>query len=164
MAKKIEELASRVSRWFHKQLGVPAKEAPPSGSEENSHPGRAYHARTVLDESEGGVREHRGGRPYQGNPHVGSWMRYTTHLFHLMLEGHGRSPAATHIRDRLAFHWNFLSQKERTKCLEHYRSAKLSYAERKVAHDTASARRDRDWLFTKDLYAEVEDFMSPKVH
>lgn len=162
--KKIEEIAGRISRWLRRQLGDVVEESPSQedGEEHSSHPGKAYHAKTVLGEPH--VREHAGGRRFRGNPHVGSWKKYTTHLFSLMLDGYGHSPAAMQVRDRLNTHWKLLTEKERTQCLRHYRREKRRYAEAKVERDTAAFRHDRDWLFTKDLYAEVEEFMSPKVH
>lgn len=155
MANLLEKFIAKVARRVADTLdGEP---------DEKTHPGQVHHARNVW-RRKAKIRERRGGAEFQGNPHDGSWRRYTTHLFALMLDGHGRSQAAMQVRDRLNFHWKFLTRKERTECLRFYQEAKqefvLQQAERKISDE----RYAKDVAYTRDLWSEIDVFMNPRAH
>lgn len=153
LEKLIAKLARRVADHFE------------DDSEEKTHPGRAYHARTVLRrKKKPKIKEHRGGAAYEGNPHMGSWQRYTTHLFGLILDGHGRSQAAMQVRDRLNFHWKFIGRKERAECLRFYQEVKHEFEMKKAERTVSDAQYERDVKHTRDLWDEVDVFMNPRAN
>lgn len=160
VARKFKEVANKVSRWLREQLEPMMFEA--QKSENINHPGRVFHRRTRQPKAV--VREYAGGPVYKGNPHLGSWKRYTKHLFDLMLEGHGGSPAAMQVRDRLNFHWRFLGKEERTECLKYYRTTKQRFEETKMERQLRTSQFERDLAYTENLRAEVDRFMNPKTH
>lgn len=161
MSSKFERLARKVRRWVRDQLEdfVPQD---PETQDEHAHPGRAYHARTEVKRRK--VREYRSGPEFKGNPHAGSWRRYTEHLFKLILDGHGRSQAAMQVRDRLNFHWRFMNKTERAEAVAFYYEKKQEFAHAKAERDIADKVNERSRTFTRDLYAEVDEFMNPRAN
>ena len=156
VARKFDDLASKVSRWFRDQFGVPET------GDDASHPGRVFHRRNKRPKRV--VREYAGGPVFKGNPHLGSWKRYTSHLFDLMLDGHGGSPAAMQVRDRLNLHWKYLSSTERRECLEYYLEAKQGFENEKSERRLKTSTYERDLAYTQSVKDEVDRFMNPKTH
>lgn len=157
MASILEKFLAKVARRVADTLD--------GDSEPKTHPGRVHHARNVWRRKrKPKVREHRGGAEYDGNPHKGSWIRYTTHLFQLMLEGHGRSQAAMQVRDRLNFHWSFMTPAEHTECLNFYQQAKHDYVLATADRKVSDAQYERNVSFSRDIRSEVDEFMNPSAN
>ena len=142
---KIDDLLDKAARFLMKRFGI-------EDSEPRRHPGKAYHARTEVTKKKG---------PWT-NPHLVSWLKYMDHLFDLMLDGHGRSPAAMQTRDRLQFHWKFMSPKEQFEAMEAYQTASVAFQQRQAERKLHRQAQEMGKQRFRDLQEELDHFMAPK--
>ena len=86
-------------RGFRRALAATPAE---SSSQPKSHPGVAYDRKTTIEPPAS-----------KTSPHILSWVAYSKALADLEREGHGESPAAVQIRERLSTHWSLMTPHER---------------------------------------------------
>lgn len=141
---KIDELLERASRFLAKKFGL----------ESERHPGKVHHGRNVISSRK---------KPTE-NPHLTSWTRYMKHLFNLILDGYGRSPAAMQVRDRLQFHWKFMDRNEHAEAMNRYQYAKIEHEQRRVEQELRASEDALNQQHFRDIAQEIEHFMAPKVN
>ena len=142
---KIDDLLERAARFIMKRWGLDEHGG-------KRHPGMAYHARTEISSRK---------KPTE-NPHLTTWTRFMKHLFGLMLDGYGGSPAAMQIRDRLQFHWKFMDHKEQVDAMNRYQQHKFEHEQRQVEKQFTDAQSEQNKQRFRDVAEELDNFMAPK--